>query len=192
MSTIKVLGILCSPRRGGNSEVLLDSCLKSAEESGAETQKIALGVMDFVPCLGCARIRKDGRCRIEDDMQKVYTAIEQTDSIVIASPIFFGSLTAQCKMMIDRFQCQWLAMYVFKTYKILKEKKGVFLCVEASDKRAFFENARAIIKNFFATVGASYNYELFCPHVDKKEEMNSHPDCIKKAEDIGRSLLKKG
>jgi multimeric flavodoxin WrbA len=188
MHVIKVIGILGSPRRGGNSEILLDRCLNSAREAGAQIQKFVLNEMNFVPCQECEEIRRDGRCIIEDDMQKIYPAVEQSDVIVVASPIFFGSVSAQIKMMIDRFQCQWLALYIFKTYRILKKKQGVFLCVEGTDRKDFFKNARAIVKNFFATVGASYDYELLCTHVDKGRDIKTHPDCIKKAEDIGKAI----
>ncbi len=188
MRAIKVLGILGSPRRGGNSEVLLDRCLKSAEGNGAQTKKFVLNTMDFIPCQECAQVRRDGRCKIKDDMQKLYPAVEQADAVVFSSPIFFGSLSAQSKMMIDRFQCQWLGIHIFKTYNIIKRKRGVFLCVSGADRKDFFENARAIVKNFFATIGALYEYELFCPNVDEKNEIKYHPDCRKKAEEIGSAI----
>lgn len=188
MPTIKVLGISGSPRRGGNSEVLLDRCLESAKKKGAETEKFVLNTMKFVPCQECTVITKDGRCKIKDDMQKIYPAVEQADAIIVASPVFFGSLSAQSKMMIDRFQCQWLGLYFFKTYVIPKKKRGAFLCVEGTDRKDFFDNAKSIIKNFFVTVGASYKYELLCSLVDEKGAINNHPDCIKRAEEIGRLL----
>lgn len=192
MPTIKVVGILGSPRRRGNSEILLDRCLKSARENGAETEKFILNTMKFVPCQECAEKRKDGICKIQDDMQKIYPSIEQADAIVVASPIFFGSLSAQTKMMIDRFQCQWLGIFFYKTYTIQKRKQGAFFCVAGTNRKDFFDNAKAIVKNFFVTVGASYKYEAFCPLVDEGGAINNHPECIKKAEEIGMQIGKKG
>ncbi len=191
MAAVKVLGILGSPRKGGNSEILLDACLEAARQKGAETEKFVLNAMKFIPCQECAVIRKDGTCKIQDDMQKIYPAVEQADAIVVASPIFFGSLSAQTKMMIDRFQCQWLGIFFYKTYRIQKKKRGAFLSVEGSDRKDFFDNAKSIIKNFFVTVEASYKYELLCPLVDEKGAINSHPGCIKKAEEIGTFLGEK-
>ncbi|HOL22605.1 MAG TPA: flavodoxin family protein [bacterium] len=185
MSKIKVIGISGSPRRGGNSETLLDICLEAAGANGAETEKFVLNTMKFVPCQECADIRKDGRCKIQDDMQKIYPAVEQADVIVVASPVFFGSLSAQTKMMIDRFQCQWLGINVFHSYSIKKHKTGVFICVEASGRDSFLENAKSIIKNFFVTIGASYKYELFCKNADGKGAINNRKECLEKAREIG-------
>ncbi len=185
MVNMKIAGILGSPRRGGNSEILLDRCLESAAKQGAQIDKFVLNSMKFIPCQECADIKRDGRCKIKDDMQKIYPVIEQSDVIIIASPIFFGSISAQTKMMIDRFQCQWLGINFFKTYRNFKKKKGVFLSVQGADRKDFFDNAKAIVKNFFVTVGASYEYELLCPLVDGKGAIVNYPECVRRAEEIG-------
>lgn len=189
MEAIKVVGILGSPRRGGNSEILLDKCLNVAEKKGAHIDKFVLNTMKFRPCQECANITKDGKCRIQDEMQKIYPVMEEADVVVVASPIFFGSVSAQTKMMIDRFQCQWLGINFFKTYKNFKKKKGVFLSVEGADRQDFFDNAKAVIKNFFVTVGAVYKYELLCPLVDDKGDIMKYPNCIKRAEEIGSLVV---
>jgi len=188
MAPLRVVGILGSPRRGGNSEILLDRCLDAARVNGVGVEKIVLNTMKFAACQECPDITKDGRCKIKDGMQEIYPVIEQADAIVVASPVFFGSVSAQTKMMIDRFQCQWLGIYFFKTYKNLKKKKGVFLSVEGSDRQDFFDNAKAVVKNFFVTVGASYRYELLCSRVDGKGDIYKYPACIREAEEIGRNL----
>ncbi len=176
---MKVIGICGSPRRGGNSEILLDIFLKCLEKKGFETKKFILNEMDFIPCQECENIRKDGRCKIQDDMQMLYPEIESADVIVVSSPIFFGSLSAQTKMMIDRFQCQWLGMNIFKSYTP-KEKKGYFICVEAGERDDFIENARSIIRNFFVTIGATYSGEVICKGVDKKGKIREKKECIEK------------
>jgi|LSQX01.1.fsa_nt_gb multimeric flavodoxin WrbA len=189
MEQIKVVGILGSPRKGGNSDILLDICLKLAEEGGANVKKFVLNSMKFRPCQECAVITKDGKCKIQDEMQDIFPVIEQADVVVVASPIFFGSVSAQTKMMIDRFQCQWLGINFFKSYKNLKRKKGVFLSVQGANRQDFFDNAKAIIKNFFVTIGASYKHELLCPLVDDKGDIHKYPECLNRAEEIGRLLL---
>jgi len=189
MEAFQIAGILGSPRRGGNSEILLDRCLESAEKQGAHVSKFVLNSMKFMPCQECPDITKDGRCKIKDDMQKIYPVIEQADAVVVSTPVFFGSVSAQTKMMIDRFQCQWLGINFFKTYRNQKKKKGVLLSVQGSDRQDFFENAKAVIKNFFVTVGASYKYELLCPLVDGKGTIMNYPDCIREAEKIGKLLV---
>lgn len=180
---MKVVGICGSPRKNGNSEILLDEFLNEIREKGGEVKKFILNSMKFVPCQECENIRKDGRCKIQDDMQEVYNEIEDADIVIVASPVFFGSVSAQTKMMIDRFQCQWLGINFFKTYKP-KSKKGYFICVEASNRDDFVENAKSIIKNFFATVGATYSGEIICKGVDEKGKVREKKECFDKIKKI--------
>jgi multimeric flavodoxin WrbA len=190
MEKLKVVGILGSPRRNGNTEILLDEVLKAAGNSGCLTRKFVLNEMDFVPCQECENIRKDGFCKIQDEMQKIYPEIENADVVAVASPVFFGSLSAQTKMMIDRFQCQWLGIKLFKSYKIKKKKTGVFICTEATEREDFLENARSIVKNFFAVVGAKYEHEIFCRAVDRKGAVREKKECLELAQKTGLSLIK--
>ena len=185
----RVIGISGSPRRGGNTEMLLDRVLDAARNNGADIKKFILNELNFSPCQECENIRQDGACIVEDDWQKMFLEIENADAVVIASPIFFGSVSAQIKMFIDRFQCLWLAKNIFKAYKAKKKKLGVFICVEASDKQDFFDNAKAIIKNFFATIGAVYAEELFCPGIDKKGAINENQEYFKRASELGRKII---
>ncbi|MFN4226627.1 MAG: flavodoxin family protein [Candidatus Ratteibacteria bacterium] len=183
---MKIVGICGSPRKNGNSEILLDKFLSCFEEK-AEIEKIFLNSLKFIPCQECENIRKDGRCKINDDMQYIYDEVESADIVAIASPIFFGSVSAQIKMMIDRFQCQWLGVKIFKTFKP-KEKKGVFICVEASERLDFIENAKSIIKNFFATIGATYFGEIICKGVDEKGKVKEKKECFEKIEEIFKRI----
>ncbi|MCM8785905.1 MAG: flavodoxin family protein [Candidatus Omnitrophica bacterium] len=183
---MKIVGICGSPRKDGNSEILLDEFLRYFEEK-ADVKKIFLNKLKFVPCQECEIIRKDGRCKINDDIQNVYDEIESADIVVVATPIFFGSLSAQLKMMIDRFQCQWLGINIFKTFKP-KRKKGIFICVEASERENFVENAKSIIKNFFATIGATYFDEVICKGVDKKGKIKEKKECFEKLNEIYKKI----
>ena len=183
----KVVAIYGSPRRGGNSEILLNNFLE--ELDNAEVRRFFLNEMRFLPCQECENIRKDGKCKIEDDMQKLYPEIENADLVVVASPVFFGSVSAQIKMMIDRFQCQWLAINIFKTFTP-KKKKGLFLCVEASERKDFFENAKVIIKNFFKTIGAEYSGEVLCCGVGEKGEIEKKKECIERVKELAEKIKK--
>lgn len=183
-----ILGINGSPRIGGNTDILLDRALEGAQGKGAKVEKIILNNLKFVPCQECEVIRDDGVCIIEDDMQPLYQKIKEADTLILASPIFFGSLTAQTKMMIDRFQCFWWAKYISKTYQQEKKRPGAFICVEASAKRDFFENAKSIIKDFFTTIDVDYKEELLCPGVDKKGAVLGRIDWLEKASEIGESM----
>jgi multimeric flavodoxin WrbA len=186
---MKVLGISGSPRIGGNTDILLDKILEGAESKGASTEKVILNTLKFSPCQECENIRDDGTCIVEDDMQPVYKKIEQADVIILGSPIFFGSLSAQTKMMIDRFQCAWRAKYILKKDIFKRRCKGAFISVEASDRKDFFDNAKSIVKNFFATINADYKEELLCSGIDEKGKILKHPDILKKAFELGERIV---
>jgi multimeric flavodoxin WrbA len=91
---LKVLGIFGSPRRGGNTEILLEEALKGAEKEGAEVERLHLTDFAITPCKECHGCDKTGNCVILDDMQKIYPKLLEADVIILASPIFFYGLTA--------------------------------------------------------------------------------------------------
>lgn len=183
-----ILGISSSPRYGGNTDVLLDAALAGARSSGASTEKIILNCLDFKPCQECGGCDDTGVCVIPDDMRMVYKKVSNADGIIMASPVFFGSLTAQAKAMIDRFECAWIAKYILKKRFSRKDRKGVFLCASACNKRKFFNNALSIVKNFFATIDVKFSGSLFCPGVDEEGSVTERKNAINKAFDLGRKV----
>jgi len=187
---MKVLGICASPRENGNTEILLDETLKGARAQGAETEKIVLNRQNILPIQEreYGKVTDEGLSVVDDDMKVIYKKIEETDVLVVASPIFFGTLSSQAKIMIDRFQCVWLAKTILKKDLFQKEKKGAFICVEATHREDFFENARSIIKHFFATINVKYKGEVFCPGVDTKGKVLENPEFLKKAYELGSQL----
>ena len=185
---MKVLGINGSPRNGGNTDILLDNALKGAQNNGAEVEKIVLNDLEFSPCQECENMPNDRFCIIEDDMQTIYRKVEEADAIILASPIFFGSLSAQTKMMIDRFQCVWRAKNIFKKQVFRKRKVGAFISVQGSNRKDFFDNARSIVKNFFITINADYKEELFCFRINEKGAILKNPELLKNAFRLGEKL----
>ena len=132
---------------------MLDKALEGARAKGAETEKVILNEIPFAPCQECEAMPDDGTCNVQDGFRSIYGKVKEADAVILASPIFFGSLSAQTKMMIDRFQCLWRAKYMLKK-DVFKEKKGGFICVEASARQDFLENAKSIVRNLFATINA--------------------------------------
>lgn len=182
-----VLALCGSPRAGGNTELLVDSCLKGVEESGLPGEKICLNELHISPCQECGGCQRTGRCVVQDDMQKVYQRLQQAKGVILASPIFFGSLTAQTKIAIDRTQCFWVAKYLLHKPIFPSEAKipGVFLCVGGMDRYQFFQNAQQIVKVWFAILNIHYVSEFFYPGIDRKGEILEHPSAIKKAFRLG-------
>ncbi len=194
--TVKVLGINGSPRSGGNTDIVIDKILEAVRNNGASVDKIIINDLDFKYCQECDDPDENGNCNFKDDMSTVYKKFKEANAVILASPIFFGSISGQAKMMIDRFQCAWRAKYILKKDAFPEKKIGAFIAVAASNRRDFFENAKSIIKNLFATLNIEYKEELFFSGIDEKGEILKHPDLLEKAyklgESISRALIKGG
>jgi multimeric flavodoxin WrbA len=102
---VKVLGICLSPRKGGNSEILLQEALRGANELGAKTVFLSARKMRIKPCIGCGHCGKEGICATKDDMQEVYPQILESDGIIFAAPVYFWSLAGSAKVFLDRTYC---------------------------------------------------------------------------------------
>ncbi len=99
---LKITGIVGSPRKGGNTEFLVSNALEAAGELGADTEAIYLGSAEIEPCVACDICKSTGKCAIYDDMSDILDEISSSNGLVIASPVYFGSVTSQLKMFIDR------------------------------------------------------------------------------------------
>ncbi|MGQ9781268.1 MAG: flavodoxin family protein [Nitrososphaeria archaeon] len=99
---IYVLGIVGSPRVGGNTERLVSETLKASEEEGARTELLRLADKKIEPCDGCRLCKKAGKCWKDDDFKVIYDKMAQADGIILSSPVYFGSATPQVKALIDR------------------------------------------------------------------------------------------
>lgn len=99
----KILAIVGSPRKGGNSELLVDEFIKGAREKGHTVEKVCLREKKIAPCLACeACLRNGGTCVQKDDMAAILDKIIAADAIVLSTPVYYYSVCAQLKTMIDR------------------------------------------------------------------------------------------
>ena len=99
---MKILGISCSPRKSGNTELLINQALSGAKNEGAEIELYSLSDKEIKGCDGCSSCRKTGVCHIEDDMQALYKKLIEADGIIFGTPVYFYTVTSQAKAMIDR------------------------------------------------------------------------------------------
>ena len=99
---MKVLGIICSPRKGGNTEILMEEALTGARDCGAETDLFTISGKDIKPCDACYSCTKTGKCHIKDDVQDVYVRLLDANGIIWGVPVYFHDVTAQAKILIDR------------------------------------------------------------------------------------------
>ncbi len=99
---MKIIGILGSARKGGNTEIMLDHALEEARQKGVSTSKITLRELTIAPCDGCMGCSRTGECIIDDDMQNVYKGIREADGIIWASPVYYWSMSGLTKIALDR------------------------------------------------------------------------------------------
>jgi multimeric flavodoxin WrbA len=188
---VKVLGIAGSPRRGGNTDLLLAEFMKGAASQGAETKTIELRGFKFETCRHCDACLKTGQCVVKDDMQDIYRELEQSDRIVIASPVQFVGPTAQLKAMIDRCQCLWARKYVLKIPPLDEERprKGFFISVGGTKLKNMFEPSLAVVKTWFHILNVEYAGELLFKGIDEKGAVKEQSDTLKQAYEAGQKLV---
>ncbi|MFH1394633.1 MAG: flavodoxin family protein [Candidatus Omnitrophota bacterium] len=187
---MKILGISASPRLDGNTDILLKKALDGAAAKGAKTDKIFLRDLKILPIqeIEYEKVNSKGFSVVDDDMELIYRKLGECDAVILASPIFFGSISCLAKTMIDRFQCVWIAKQIFKKDLYPQQRLGAFICVEATLRKDFFENAKSIVRHFFATTNIRYEKEIFCPGIDKKGKVLEKPEVLQEAYELGVQL----
>jgi len=187
---VKVLGILGSPRKQSNTEILLDSALAGAVDRGAEVEKVLLSEMSISPCKEIYACLEAGRCAIQDDMQVIYEKLLAADHLIFASPIFFYGITAQAKAMVDRCQALWVKKYILEMGKEdTRIRRGVFISVGATRGKNLFDGAVLTIKYFYDALGVNYFNALLVNKVDAKARIREHPSAIRDAFLLGQQLI---
>jgi multimeric flavodoxin WrbA len=189
---MKVLGLFGSPRKGGNTEILLEEALKGAEMEGAEVERLHLTAFTITPCKECHECDQTGNCVILDDMEKIYPKLLEADVIILASPIFFYGITAQAKALVDRCQALWAKKYLLKDPSLGKEskrRKGFFISVGGTKGQRVFEGAILTAKYFFDVLNAEYKGELVFRGIDAKGDILKHPEALQQAFEAGRRLV---
>lgn len=99
---MKVIGLVGSPRTGGNTDILVQKVLAGAREQGAESEIFYLNDLTIRGCQACLSCKKTGKCAVNDDLTPIYEALNEADGIVVGSPIYFGRFTAQVAPFLDR------------------------------------------------------------------------------------------
>jgi multimeric flavodoxin WrbA len=190
-SNMKVLGIMGSPRRQSNTEILLDKALEGAKEAGAEVEKVLISKLRISPCLEIYACRKDGNCAINDDMQSLYKKLLEADHVILASPMFFYGVTSQAKAVIDRCQALWVRKHVLGMGKEdRRERRGLFISVGATRGTKLFEGAVLTVKYFFDAIGVRYSGDLLVRGIDNKGQIREHPEALDDAFRLGQELVR--
>ena len=121
---MKIIGINTSPREGSNVRIALENALEASKAKGAETEIFDIIKMNITACQGDNYCKShEGKCAVDDDMQKIYKAIEEADGVILATPVYFFDVNAQAKLFIDRlysyFQFPFVETYGTKKFAMI-------------------------------------------------------------------------
>jgi multimeric flavodoxin WrbA/protein-tyrosine-phosphatase len=189
-----VLGLMGSPRKQGNTDLLLDAFLEGTQGKGAEVLKIDVPSKHIEPCQGCRFCEKEGYCiQQKDDMGEMNYLLRRADIVVLATPIFFYGPSSQIKALIDRSQALWARRYIMKlTDPKAPFRQGFLLAVGATKGKELFTGTSLVAKYFYDAVGARYKGFLGFRKMEAPGDVTRHPtalaDARKKGEELARTL----
>ncbi len=189
---MKILVILGSPRKNGNSEAAARIICSTLDEAfGSETEYIRLVSRKIAPCIACGGCEKTGMCIIKDDMQGLYEKIDLADIILLVSPTYFYGLSAQIKAFIDRIQARWSRRYLLKMRTRLDEKRlGYLICTAATHGKKLFDGSILVAKSCFDAIDMTYGGAFVVRGVDEKSALENRPDEIEQAEAFALEIIR--
>lgn len=189
---VKVLGISASPRLNGNTDLLLRKALAGARSAAAVVEYLRLCDLNITACVECNCCYKTGRCRIEDDYQTVSEKMLEADRLIFATPIFFMTVCAQAKLLIDRCQCLWAAKYRLHKSPVThpqRNRRAMLIAAGGSKSKAMFQSVQLTMKYFFDVLDFRYVSNLFVNQVDTFGAIKKHPTAMKQAYRLGGDLV---
>lgn len=189
---MNVIAFLGSPRKGGNSETLLNEAIRGVEDAGHKVAHLFdLNQMNIRPCQNCSGCEETGCCIVKDDMQEVSAALREADRIILASPIFFSGVSAQTKAMIDRTQAFWCEKYLLK--KPVPPgphgRRGLFIVVGGQKKPQGVECAKETVRIFFSTINVRKHRTLAYRGIDAKGDIQKYTEALKEVYNAAIELV---
>jgi len=188
---VKILAIYGSPRRKGNTSLLLKNAVKGAIEAGAEVEELVLRDLKMSPCLEIYGCKETGRCVIQDDFQKVYDQLLSCHGLMLASPIFYYTVSAHTKILMDRCQSLWAKKYWLEKplEKRKATRKGLFISVGATKGKRLFEGTLLSIRYFFDVLDTELWRSLLYRSLDLERDILGHPEYLLEAHRSGKELV---
>jgi multimeric flavodoxin WrbA len=182
----KILILKGSPRERGNSSALANRAAEGAQAAGAQVESVYLHGLDIRPCDACDLCLEQGECVIEDDMRPLYSKLAGADAILLASPVYWFTFSAQLKLCMDR----WYAFQAHKWKEISGKPFGIILTYGDSDLYTS------------GAINAIHTFETMCrfldsriagivhASLDKAGEAEIHPELLEQAYQLGQVLAR--
>ncbi len=189
---VKICAVFGSPRRKGNTSLLLRKAIEGAGEAGAEVTEIVLRDKKLSPCLEIYGCKNSGKCVIKDDFHEIVEDMLESDGVMLASPIFFYSVSAHTKMLIDRCQSLWMKKYYIDKAdrkNWIPKRKGLFISLGATKGKKLFDGPLLTVKYFYDVLDMTLHKSLLYRGIDLEGEINDYPEYLEEAYKAGRDLV---
>jgi len=189
----QIVAIYGSPRRRGNTATLLKHAVQGAVDAGAQVNEIILRDLKMSPCLEIYACKKDGRCAIKDDFHQVVDQILSAKGLILASPVFFYTVSAHTKILMDRCQSLWVKKYWIDKVTFGQwepKRKGLFISVGATKGKKLFDGTLLTVKYFFDVLDMELFRSLLYRGLDFEGDVLKYPEYLEAAYQAGNDLAK--
>ncbi len=186
------MAIYGSPRRKGNTALLLKRAVEGAREAGGNVEEIVLRDLKMSPCLEIYGCKETGRCAIKDDFQAVYDKLLACQGLMLASPIFFYTVSAHTKILMDRCQSLWIKRYWLEKTPFGKKefkRKGLFISAGATKGKRLFDGVLLTVRYFFDALDMELWKSLLCRELDFEGDVLKHPEHLEAAYTAGKQFF---
>lgn len=192
----KLVAVYGSPRRGGNTDTLLNRFLEGVsscnmlDQDSLKVEKIFASNLEISSCRGCGSCSKTGECIVQDEMQALYAKLIDCDLLAVASPIFFTTVSGYLKAFIDRFQRFWALKYELKRKIIVKEnRKGILISTAGSKPKDIFDCTKKVMRALFDVLYIEYFCDFLFNNTDQKGDILKNQEAIGGIYDFGKKGL---
>jgi multimeric flavodoxin WrbA len=188
---VGVLGIVGSPREGGNTDTLVTEVLRGAEAAGARSQKVFVGRYKIAPCTSCGACVKTGRCVSRDGMDELVPLMAANPVWVLGTPVYWWSASAQMKLFIDRWFAPWANP---KTREVFHHRVAVVVTPLGDTNAAVARHTTGMFEDIFAFLGVPIAATVVAPGVggsgiEAGADVLKRPEIMKAAHDAGRTTV---
>lgn len=132
---MKIIAIYGGPRLNRNTDQMLKRYLENIDINKNTIERVDLKDLTISMCDACYYCAKNAKCKFNDDMNLIYKKLDEADIVILATPMFFNSVSSLTKVMIDRCQMYWSKKFLLKKQTLKKGKKGYFLLQLELSKR---------------------------------------------------------
>jgi len=186
-----ITAIYGSPRKSGNTDLLLQACIRGMQDAGQAPHELYLRNLQFSPCIECGGCSKSGRCVIADGMDEVYQHLLKSDCVVVSAPVFFYGLNALTKAMVDRLQCFWVKKYLLHLPVRdpgTAEGCGILLSAGGSRGAKNFDGILLTMKYFYDALDMPFSRSLVYHNIDAQGSILKHPTALTDAYTLGKTI----